>query len=180
MFSRVISLLRPRQDLRRVLPLELRTTSSTTIKLYKCASPAALSGRECEARGERSAKHLPVLLLRLVRLVVVVVCYECIMNVLAWFSPLGHPAPQGRTGAPTRHGLGTRTPSSDPQVPRVGDRLLSILGPFVIKSVSSVYYHVLSKYYPCINICIIIPCINMCIICMYQLCIIIAVSSTHS
>ena len=54
-----------------------------------------------------------VLLLRLVRLVVVVVGYECIMNVLAWFSPLGHPAPQGRTGAPTRHGLGTRTPSSD-------------------------------------------------------------------
>ena len=29
-----------------------------------------------------------------------------------------------------------------------------ILGPFVIKSVSSVCYHVLSKYYLCINICI--------------------------
>ena len=45
-----------------------------------------------------------------------------------------------------------------------GGRLLSILGSFVIQSVSSVYYHVLSKYYLCINICIIIPCINICII----------------
>ena len=61
---------------------------------------------------EKEIIRTPVLLLRLVRLVVVVVGYECIMNVLAWFSPLGHPAPQRRTGAPT-HGLGTRTPSSD-------------------------------------------------------------------
>ena len=65
---------------------------------------------------EKEIIRTPVLLLRLVRLVVVVVGYECIMNVLAWFSPLGHPAPQGRTYPQLDTGWAlvppARTPSS--------------------------------------------------------------------
>ena len=99
---------------------------------------------------EKEIIRTPVLLLRLVRLVVVVVGYECIMNVLAWFSPLGHPAPQGRTGAPTRHGLGTRTPSSDTHTPSSTTHARQVRTQVRYRFATQVRYrHALCRICPC-------------------------------